>query len=277
MTKRLHHDVRLGRKPAARKVKVKLTDFVDVKYILPKVPKGDFGHFNVLPPKEWGVYGNDKLGDCVIARAQHGHDLWQRANGWPGGLFNEQTAIANYSAVTGYRPGDDSTDQGTDPEAMAAYHRKTGIIDIHGNRHFIGAYAQLRPGDFDQYLVAAYLFGAPSVCWGGFMDYMMDQFNAGKPWDYKRGGNDEGGHDTLGAGRKGRYGAAVTWGEVQPFTRRIYYYKSDMALAYIAPEWLNGTGRTPDGFDAVALQQALAAVTGRKVQEPDPGVVVVPT
>jgi hypothetical protein len=265
--RKLHRDVRLGRLKAKREVKIKLTQFVDVPYLLPKVPKGTFGHFNALPAKEWGVYANDALGDCVIARAQHGHDLWERSNGLPGGLFDDKTAIANYSAVGGYDPsktdrhGNNPTDQGLDPEEMAAYHRKTGIVDIHGNRHFIGAYAQLTPGDWNEYLVASYLFGAISVCWGGFMDYMMDQFNAGKPWSYKRGGNDEGGHDTLGAGRKGANGAVITWGQLQPFTRGIYSQKSDMALAYISTEWLNGQGKTPEGFDAKALQDALAAVT----------------
>lgn len=64
------------------------------------------------------MLGNSMVGNCVQAGFGHHKGVW---TGNVGKLFVETDAqaIADYSAITGYVPGDPNTDRGTDP--VAAY------------------------------------------------------------------------------------------------------------------------------------------------------------
>jgi len=74
------------------------------------------------------VFDNDQLGDCVIAGAYHVTAL---ETGNAGDLFiptNDQL-IADYSAIGGYVPGDESTDQGCDIETACTYFKTHGFAN----------------------------------------------------------------------------------------------------------------------------------------------------
>ena len=66
-------------------------------------------------------FGNDTLGDCVIASWFHLVGVW---TGNAGDLFVASTAqcVTNYSQITGYVPGDPDTDDGTDPVAAIQWY-----------------------------------------------------------------------------------------------------------------------------------------------------------
>ena len=76
------------------------------------------------------MYGNDTLGDCVIAEMLHTAGvLTGNANGSPGAaVFTLGQAISLYSAITGYIPGDPSTDNGTVITDALAYWQQTGLL-----------------------------------------------------------------------------------------------------------------------------------------------------
>lgn len=241
-------------------------DFAKPKVVLPTLPKY-FGHERSLKFPMCGNGPDDTVqpgfrgaGDCVLAAADHETQLWLNQQGVrvPSRLFNGATAIKDYSAITGYVVGDDSTDQGTYIRDALKYRQKTGIIDTEGNRHRIGAYLQLEPGNTEHILMAMYLFGAceigiqfPSSAW--------DQL--GKTWKPVAGATIEGGHDIPLVARRSTGWRCVTWGKTQYMNTKFYTTYCDEAWAIVSEESLKKTtGKTAEGFNLQDLNDALSAL-----------------
>jgi hypothetical protein len=253
--------LKLGRRPSRRLVKLRLSDYVDVSYLLKRIPdKNNFGHYAQVPAGR--SYLNDTLGCCVIAGAQHEHDMMASVTGRSTDLFDDASTVKNYEAIGGYNPADPSTDGGCDMEAAASYRRKTGIVDRFGKTHKISAYVRLDPGNLDQLRVAMWLFPVG----GGmhFYDYMQDEFDKGKPWNWNARGKDEGGHYVACLGMKAGNVICETWGKTQPITQKCYTHAFDEILAYYSPEMLLASGKSAEGFDEKALLADLTAVTKLK-------------
>src|SRR3954470_24960803 len=99
------------------------TQFATVSQLLPKVP-AEFGHEKDVEAlgEQWGMLGNGPdntvkrgfggAGDCVFAGGDHEHMMWNAEVGKKV-AFTGANAISDYSAVTGYEIGNDTTDQGT--------------------------------------------------------------------------------------------------------------------------------------------------------------------
>lgn len=220
---------------------------------LPTIP-ASFGHENLI--KSWGMLGNDRAGNCVWAGAAHETMLWNQE---VGSLiaFTDKNVLSDYSTVTGYNPSDPSSDQGTVTRDSYKYRHNIGIIDSKGVRHKIGAYLALEPGNTDHLLTALYLFGAVGIGIN-FPESAMEQFNAGKPWAVVPGAQLEGGHYVpLVAYRGSLY--CVTWGKLQPMTLDFYKKYCDEAWLLLSPEMMKN-GKTPEGFDLVALQADMQAL-----------------
>jgi len=253
-------ELRLGKRPARYdKRDIHLDAVVDVARVLPKIP-AEFGHEGQVGA--WGMLANDRAGDCVWAGAAHETILWStEAHSGPDGgpvPFTDQAVLSDYSKVTGYDPADPSTDQGTDVRAALSYRRKTGIVDAQGQRHKIGAYVALEPGNHSHIAAAMYLFGAVGIGFQ-FPGSAMDQFNAGQPWRVAAGSQIEGGHYVPLVARRHHFLDCVTWAKVQPLTWTFFAAYCDEAWAILSPELLTG-GLTPEGFDLAALTRALAAL-----------------
>jgi hypothetical protein len=231
----------------------KLADYIDKK-ALPKPPK-QFGH-ETLIPATWGMLGNDRYGDCVWAGAAHETMMWNAEAGRKV-AFSDASVLSDYSAVTGFNPKKPSTDQGTDMVVAASYRRKTGIVDAAGQRHQVAAYLSIAPGNLNEHLIAAWLFGAIGIGIE-FPDTAMDQFNAGKPWDVVSRAKIEGGHYIPLVARRTNL-EIVTWGKVQQMTPAFFAKYNDESVAYVSLEALTNN-KSPEGFDAAQLQADLAAL-----------------
>ena len=92
------------------------------------------------------------------------------------GVIPDSAILAAYSAVSGYVPGDPSTDVGAACLDVLNYWRSTGIG---GDQ--IAAYASVKPLDFAHVKLATYWFGSVYI---GFQvpQNAMDQFQAGQHW-----------------------------------------------------------------------------------------------
>lgn len=255
----LHQHVKLGKAPATHDSRdLRFTEFVDGVGSLPKHPMR-FGHEQTIGADAWGMLGNDVAGDCFFAGSAHEHMLLERA----GGALNPPTfrtddVLGDYGALTGYDPHTGANDNGTVLREGLGYRRKTGLLDANGHRHKIGAYLALDPGNWDHLLEAVYLFGAVGIGLE-FPASAMDQFNEHRPWDVVRGSSVEGGHYVPLVAKRGRL-VCVTWGKSQEMTRRFYSRFCDEAWAYVSPEIVSASGRTPEGLDLQGLQAALAQV-----------------
>ena len=76
------------------------------------------------------IFGNDRLGDCVIAWGYHlvGIATGNADQGQPF-IATETQIESDYSAIGGYVPGDPSTDNGCDPITAFQYWMTTGFAD----------------------------------------------------------------------------------------------------------------------------------------------------
>ena len=239
--------------------------YVDMDTVLPKVPEA-FGHEDSVP--EWGMLGNgpdpemgptfEGAGDCVFAGAAHETMLWT-AVGDGEATFSTHGVLADYGAVTGYTPSDPNSDQGTNVRDALNYRRKTGVVDAHGQRHKIGAYVALQPGDIDHLYAALYLFGAVGIG-VKFPESAMQQFDSGQPWDVVDGAKVEGGHYIPLVARRDGMLDCVTWAKVQPMTLKFFQEYCDEAYALLSEEMLGEDGTSPEGFNLTELQADLQAV-----------------
>ena len=248
-------NLKYGKTPARPgTMKLKLSNYVD-KSKLPAVP-ADFGHDHDMP-LDWHMLGNDQFGCCVWAGAAHETMLWNHMATTPVKFF-DYDVLSDYAAVTGFKPADPSTDNGTDMLLAADYRRKTGIVDSQGKRHKVAAYLALKPGSVSDIWAATYLFGAVGI--GLEMpDSTQDQFTAGKPWTIVPGSNVEGGHYVPLVGRRQNFLHVVTWGRVQRVAIDFFQKYCDEAVAYVSLEALHNN-KSPEGFDSAALLKDLNAL-----------------
>ena len=247
--------LRLGKTEARPDaVSFKLADYL---VSMPK-PPAYFGHEAMV--KNWGMLGNDSVGDCVLAGGAHETEVWC-AEGGKLVSFSPRSVISDYSAITGYDPSDPSSDKGTDLQVAASYRRKTGLLDANGKRHRVGAYLALTPGNWAQHLQALYLFGAVGIGIR-FPRSAMDQFNAGKYWSLNKTSPIEGGHYVPLVAKRGAHLVCVTWGKLQPMTQAFFQYFNDESLVYVSAEMLNGQGKSPEGLNLVQLSADLNALGG---------------
>lgn len=251
---------KLGKAPARPRPKdITLDRVVEAGVTLKAAPVG-FGHYKVIPAAGWGMLGNDAHGDCVEAGACHETEMVNLMNGKQA-PFTDQIALGLYSAIAGFNPADPASDQGTDVHAALDYRRNTGVTDANGAVHKIGAYVSLEPGSWAQMLEALYAFDFVAIGFA-FPDYAMDEFNAGKTWQYRPGQPaPTEGHYVPVVGRPHAWTIdVVTWGQIQRMGRKFFERFCDEAYGVLTPETLSGAGRTPEGLDLQGLQSILAAL-----------------
>ena len=233
---------------------------------LPK-PPANFGHGTIFHDGEgagdWQMNGNGPddtvapgfqgAGDCVLAAAAHTTRETNKLAGHSVTITGKES-IKDYSAITGYVVGDDNTDQGTEMRAAMKYRRGTGVVDAKGKRHKIGAYVSIDPNNWDELMVAAYIFSAVEIGFN-FQEAQDEQFAAGV-WDYVPGSPVVGGHAIPVFGRnKGRAGV-VSWAKHLWVTRAFYENLNEETWAIVYPEELRN-GKNERGFDLAGLTTAL--------------------
>lgn len=234
---------KLGKLPA-RKGAISL-DFMDYINLstFPSIPK-QFGHDTLI--KDWGMLGNDAAGDCYFAGSEHETMVYSGMGGNTIASFNQETAFADYGAVTGFDPNNPSTDQGTDMQQGAAYRKNVGLIDTLGNRHKVAAYLSLPIGNVSVHLIALYLFGAVGIGIQ-FPQSAMDQFNAGEIWDIVPGSPYVGGHYIPLVARR-ENSKIITWGKEQGMTDNFFERNNDESVVYLSPEIFKNR-LSPEHFD----------------------------
>lgn len=99
------------------------------------------------------IFGNDELGDCVVAGGYHVEGV---ATGNAGDLFHatSEQIVKDYSAIGGYVPGNPATDQGCDEETALNYWTTHGFAN--GTKLF--GWLAVDPTDVDEVRTALYLF-----------------------------------------------------------------------------------------------------------------------
>src|SRR5260221_9174941 len=246
--------LKLGKHPAVPgAMQLSLSTYLDDTTRLPPLPKR-FGNLSVWDATQWGMLGNDEVGDCVFAGFAHQIMLWKAtALGHDAGSFTDDDVLANYSDATGYDPNDPSTDRGANMVRACQWWKNNGFSD-----HKIVGFAEVK---HSQVAEAAFIFGSVGV--GLRMTRgQMDQFAHAEPWDVT---NDpiERGHyvPIIGRNSHGNF-LCVTWGRLQAITPAFLEHACDEAVCQVSQEWVNAQGNmaTPRGLKLMNLVNDMRAM-----------------
>jgi len=212
---------------------------------------------------------NDMLGDCVIAWMAHCEAVLTGAsNGTPKMLSNDQI-IATYSAVGGYVPGDDSTDQGCDELTALNYWRHVGLPQ--GSE--IAGYISVDATDWVEVQTALWLFGNLMMGIGLPDEWVTTQMPHSDRfiWDFAGDPDPKNGHCPGAMGYSPAGVKTSTWGMLGTITpRALAAYATAAAggslYTVLSPDWFNRvTAKAPNGFDVTQLSADLQAIA------PSPG------
>ncbi len=232
---------------------LKLADYLDRAALPPLLEAVNWSDAVSAP---WGMMGNDRLGDCTCAG--FGHIVMTiTANAGNIAVPSDREILAMYEAVGGYRPGDESTDNGATELDALNFMRRTGLAGV-----TLDAFADIDPANLDHVKLAVQLFGSAYIG-VQITRFDMAQFEAGSPWEVSSDddGTVLGGHAIPIVDFNAAGGNCVTWGRVQPFTWEWFAARCDEAHAPLFFKWIDDLGTAPSGFDLKALEADVGAVS----------------
>ena len=210
------------------------------------------------------IYGNDLLGDCVIAGGYH---LVGTATGNAGDLFTatQDQIIADYSAIGGYVPGDDSTDQGCDELTALSYWQEHGFAN---GTHLVGSLL-IDASNQTEVQMAIWLFEGASMC-ASLPDAWISPMPSGNDfvWDVAGDPNPDHGHCVAAVGYHpggvtidswALFGT-VTWAALAKYFTMT---ANGSLFVWLTPDILaKGQAKAPTGFDWATLLQDFSAMGG---------------
>ena len=227
------------------------------------------------------VYGNDQLGDCVIAGGYHAPVA--TATGNAGNLFHATNAqiLADYGAIGGYVPGDPNTDNGCDEVTAMNYWKSHGFAD--GTK--VAGWFNLDPTNQQEIMQALWLF--ENLYFGiELPDAWISPFPSADNfvWDVAGNPDPSNGHCIVGVAADSKGVIIDTWGMFGYITwAAIAKYcapNSGELHVMITPDQINkASQKAPNGFDwptLIADANAMGANIPAPAPTPNPQPVPVP-
>lgn len=204
-----------------------------------------------LGVNKWGPMKNDEIGDCTVAAIGHMVQAWTNNNGAEIVIPDEEIVRA-YSDITGYVPGDDSTDNGAVVLDVLNYARRNGV-----GGHKIAGYVALSPHNRDHVALSIDLLGG---CYLGVALPVSAQDQ--EVWSVL---ND----DPNNRGRRGSWGGhavpalnygptgvvVLTWGKLVTLSWEFFDAYVDEAYGVLSPDWATTAKNAPSGFNFAQLQE----------------------
>jgi hypothetical protein len=210
---------------------------------------------------DWKDLGNQKWGNCTCADT--GHQMMLRtANAGTIIIPTEDQTVALYQQVCPeFNPNTGTGDDGADELSVIEFLAKTGWLGFKDD-----ASGNIDPGQLDHVKWAVQICGASRI---GIKvtQGMLDQFDAGKPWDGSGNKTVVGLHDVPIV----KYDAdgtlwVVTWAKLHPMTPGCFASIADEAHMELSKQWLEASGLAPNGLDWPTLVNDLQ-VEGRSYSE----------
>jgi hypothetical protein len=243
--------VRLGRLPARRDARtLMLSNYLQAG----QLPSAPAEYDSASKVSAFGMLANDTLGDCTVAGLLHMIEIWASQNG-PQPHFTDAQAIALYSELCGYVPGNSDTDQGGVEIDILKTWRKSPILG-----YPLAAYVSVDPTNFEHLKIAHWLFGSL------YLGVELPTSAQGETvWsDLSGDPGSWGGHCVATSGYKNASCLSdsrltvVTWGTKQDATPEWIAKYCDEVWAPLSPAWLNAQETAPNGFNVAQLKADLA-------------------
>lgn len=201
----------------------------------------------------YGMLGNDRAGNCVEAGYAHGSQIMCAHAGHPWEPTTAET-IGAYSAMTGYVPGDPSTDQGTDMLTACGYWKNPGLAG-----HVIDAYMAANPQNVAEVREGVAFYGGLYL---GVALPVSAQAQVGSVWEVTSGPGAQagswGGHCVWLTGYTSELLWCCTWGTLQAMTWDWLHTYADEAFVFLSQDWMRASGFSPSGLAWGQLQADLA-------------------
>lgn len=251
-----HHkrDVKFGRKATPFRPALHLANYVRGE---PAAP-ASCDYTAKAPVSLSDIYGNDTLGDCVIAMMLHLYGAWT-GNAGSEVHFTEAQAIKLYSAIGGYVPGNEATDQGCDIGTALQYFQSTGYPDA-ANGKLLGSVA-INANDAAEMKLATFLFEG-IACGAALPDAWVNNMPSRSGWTWDKAGapDENNGHafGILGYDTSGRY-IITTWGMLgylTPAAASAYLtaaHDGELHVPITEAMIAKGETKAPNGIDWDAL------------------------
>jgi len=232
-------------------------------YLTPATPTPPAAVDYAAAVRDWGMLGNDRVGDCALAGEAHADMLWV-ANAERRQLrITTNQVLHAYSELTGYDPADDGpggnpTDRGTVLLDALKDWRRRGI-----DRQTIKAFVEVDPLSVEHVRLAIDLFGCLYV--GVELPDAVLPRSPGElpPWtvvpdgSHSHAPNPRNGHCVVYAGYDAAGLTVVTWGTTVTASWDFHTAYCDEAYAMLSPAWLR---HDPPGIDVVTLTADLELV-----------------
>ena len=217
---------------------------------------------------DWGMLGNDTVGDCAWAGQAHADMVWVANAEHTQLVIPTADVLAAYSKVTGYDPsaalpdGENPTDRGTALLDALKYWRGTGI-----DGHTITFFVEVDPKNVDHVKLAIDLFGCLYV--GVQLPKAVEPTSPDNvpDWTVTPNGSPENEPDP-NAGHCIIYDAydangpnVITWGRRVRASWGFHQAYCDELYAMLAPDWFDKSGVDPQGIDLKTLTHDLQLVT----------------
>jgi|BEDMetMinimDraft_2_1075160.scaffolds.fasta_scaffold00285_2 hypothetical protein len=204
--------------------------------------------------EDWGMMGNDRVGDCTVAAAGHAILAWTAETDRTPVRMTADEALAAYGAITGYRPGDPASDRGAYCSEVLGFWAVSGLAVPGGGPDVLSGAAAFAPADLALLRQAVASFG---VVYAGLAlplsaaGETVWQSTAEPPGSW-------GGHCVAVVGYDAEGPIAVSWGALKRMSWAFWQRYAEEAYALLSRDWIGAQGRDPAGFDWPALASALA-------------------
>lgn len=256
----LGRHVKLGRRrPVAKSPRLRLS-----RYLRLPTPPPSCNY----SPKGAGalaqMYGNDALGDCVIAGGYHVVGV-ETGNAGAMYVAPEAAIVRDYSAIGGYVPGDPSTDNGCDEQTALDYWTQHGFAN---GTKLCGA-VSIDPTNKFEVMAAMYLF--ENLFFGlELPDAWISPFPSapGFVWAEAGASDPQNGHCVIGTGYTPQGVTIDTWGMLGTLTWGAIasYCPSSVGgnlYVMLTPDQLaKGQVKAPSGLDWRSLVVDFDAIGG---------------
>lgn len=246
--------LKLGRIPSREDPRtLRLARYLDLGQFAASPPARDWSHPLDAPP--WGLFANDRLGNCTCAAI--GHFLQaQSANTGRPLLIGGADVINMYRVVGGYDPARPETDQGAEMLDALRHMRNVGLCG-----HRFGAFVALDPTQRDHVEAAINSFGGAycgldmPAAWRDATTWDIgDRSARWEPNSWGPHAVEIVGYDRIGL-------IAVTWGTLKLITWEALQRYCSEAWAAIDEQWIDDTTMlTPSGFDLEQLMRDLVEI-----------------
>ena len=251
--------VRLGKHPRRNDPRtLRLSDYLSPPDVAS--PPAEFHIFGGV--SNWGMFYNDKAGDCTCASRGHAIQAWTSAASSEVTL-SDNDILKAYADITGYDWKTGANDNGANMLDVLNYARQTGI----GGRKILGYSAANEKNIYEVKMALSLLGGV--YCGVQLPESAQNQTSV---WDCvadtPNGPNVQpgswGGHAITVIGYDAAGVTLVTWGQTMRMTWNFFLTYVDECYGVASLDWVTRSGLTPSGLNLDQMMRDIEAVAAMR-------------